>query len=151
MFFCRRNILFGSSRRFTQPALSEPSGSVRLSSAVFSQTAVVATPARMAPFAYPPMAPAKPALYVYKPPAWANRIAAVISYIRPLKSLPCGGIPPAETAVMVTGGKPESYAALPLSLVCCVALSGIRFLSPVLAKGTASWRGLSLAFITGLL
>ncbi|EQB6784359.1 hypothetical protein ACYRAQ_004301, partial [Shigella flexneri] len=34
--------------------------------------------------------------------------AAVISYIRPLKSLPCGGIPPAETAVMVTGGKPES-------------------------------------------
>lgn len=41
---------------------------------VFSQTAVVETPARMASFAYPPMAPTKSALYVYKPPAWTYRI-----------------------------------------------------------------------------
>jgi hypothetical protein len=48
-----------------------------------------------------------------------------------IKILPFGGLPPAERAMRVSGGNPESIAARPSASVSEVELTGIVFLSPL--------------------
>ena len=65
------------------------------------------------------------------PPALVQTVCELISLRIPLKSLPCGGMPPSVTFFIVDCGKPFSYDALEN---IAGSATGILFFNPLVAK-----------------
>ena len=65
------------------------------------------------------------------PPALVQTVCELISLRIPLKSLPCGGIPPSVTFFIVDFGKPFSYDALEN---IAGSATGILFFNPLVAN-----------------
>jgi hypothetical protein len=63
-----------------------------------------------------------------------------MALIMPFISNPLGGIPPADTAVIVSGGNPSVHDAAPGVIGICEG-TGIVFLLPPAAKASTSFDG----------
>lgn len=77
------------------------------------------------------------------PPALNHCAHADTEFSTPFMSFPAGGVPPAPTGRKVAGGKPADHDAAGV-----VAVSGIVFLLPVLAKGSGILAGRSVISMT---
>ncbi len=129
--------------RDTQPAALTPSGSVVLPSVRLIHTSVPAAFSSLAPFGYPPIAAAKAASNLNRPPADCHFWMAVMMLSRPLKSLPAGGTPPAASGRKHSGGNPSVNDAAPSTMPIC-DVSGIGRFNPVSANGIEILLGWSM-------